>query len=84
MARRRAIAAGVRALLDGMGQANWIAEEPEAHLLDRLKEASANGSLWKLNSTTERDGVFVVSLEWQGEPRIEAMRASALLRSSAQ
>ena len=73
----RALATGVRALLHAMGHPNWVAEEPEKHLLPQIQEASANGSLWKINSTAEVDGVFIVYLEWLGEPRIEAMRSAA-------
>src|SRR5262245_449804 len=48
------------------GQDDWVAEEPEAHLLPHLAAATANGPLAIRRSFVEDGGAFVVDLEWTG------------------
>jgi hypothetical protein len=82
------IAGDVRRLLATLDETNWIAEEPEKHLLPHLQHAcAAEGSPWVLRSATPDGTVFVVSLDWSGNPaRIGQVRADlfALLGSFAE
>jgi hypothetical protein len=56
----------------------WVAEEPEAHLLPHLVDASAGGPLAIRATRTEADGTFAVDLDWIGEapPDRRALRSA--------
>jgi hypothetical protein len=73
------IAPGVRRLLSALAEAEWVAEEPDVHLLPHLRRAcEAAGSPWRLTGTAVRDGIYVVALEWtRPEPRLNLLRADA-------
>lgn len=58
---------GVREFLDHMARPAWVAEDPHAHLLPHLERAS-NELLRVTSSRFEEEGVFVVQLDWHGEP----------------
>jgi hypothetical protein len=74
-----ALAPGIHELVEALTIADWVAEEPEAHLLPHLRQACEAGVGLRLDSTrTEPDGAFVVELHWPG-PRgdIRALQAAA-------
>ena len=75
----RWIAPGARRLLDALAEPDWVAEDPDAHLLPHLRRVcEAAGSPWALTGTALRDGVYVVALEWaRPEPRLNLLRADA-------
>jgi hypothetical protein len=58
----------VRRLLEAMHQSDWVAEEPELHLLPHLVAtlARSDSPLRLLGTRTDADGSFVVDLEWTG------------------
>ena len=56
----------VNALIEAMKLPDWVAEEPEVHLLPHIQTACArDGSPWRMVSSREEGVVFVVELEWQ-------------------
>jgi hypothetical protein len=56
----------VEALIDAMRLPDWVAEEPEQHLLPHIDRACAReGSPWRLISSRTEGVVFVIELEWQ-------------------
>jgi hypothetical protein len=58
---------GAVELVDSMRTPDWVAEEPEAHLLPHLREA-AEGLPVALDATrTLDDGTFEIELTWTGE-----------------
>jgi len=68
----------VRALAEAIASPDWVAEEPDAHLLPHFREAvGADGSPWRLLGSHEIDGVLELSLVWQGASR-RGMRADAV------
>ncbi len=66
-----ALVEGARELLDAMGAENWVAEDPEAHLLPHLERACADGRLGLelLGARFEDAAEFEVELSWTGDPR---------------
>lgn len=63
-----------------MAEPNWVAEDPEAHLMPALERALADGSLGLelLEAHSGPDAEFVVELGWNGEPGdSRALRAAA-------
>ncbi len=56
-------------LLEAMEAGDWVAEEPEAHLLPQLRRACSDERLGlRLDSAhSPGDGSFVVELGWIGE-----------------
>jgi hypothetical protein len=58
----------VRELLGHMDEPNWVAEDPENHLLPHLRRVcDKDGSDLVLeDARAEEDGVFVVDLRWGG------------------
>jgi len=52
-----------------MEEDDWVAEDPEAHLLPHVRRlCDAEGSPLALESSrVEDDGVFAVDLSWHGE-----------------
>ncbi len=78
---------GAVELVDSMRTPDWVAEEPEAHLLPHLREA-ADGLRLALDATrTLDDGTFEVELTWTGDdPGIGEVRRTvyALVGSVAE
>ena len=73
----RAFAPGVQALLDETRRPNWVAEEPELHLLPHLRAACESLPLVLVGTRTAEDGSFDVELRWEGDgPSIGAVRAA--------
>lgn len=55
----------VHNLMDAMLLPDWVAEEPEAHLLPHIKAlCEREGSPLRLVSAVSEGSVFVVTLEW--------------------
>jgi hypothetical protein len=53
-------------LREAMQLPDWVAEEPEAHLLPHLEAAcERQGSPWRLVSAVANGVVYYVTLEWQ-------------------
>src|SRR4051794_10314338 len=73
------IADRVRALLAALEVPDWIAEDPDLHLLPHLQRAcDATGSPWTLQSTETVDGLYIVALDWSGPtPHLGNLRADA-------
>ena len=71
------IASSVQRLLDALSESNWIAEDPDAHLLPHLRSSiDGSGSPWSLLSADLLHGVYVVALEWsRPQGRIRDLRA---------
>lgn len=74
------IAPDVRRLLTALTEPDWVAENPDQHLLPRLREAcEAAASPWTLLGAELRDGVYRVTLDWaHPEPRLHRLRADAI------
>lgn len=74
------IAPQVRALLDGLATPDWVAEDPDGHLLPHLRRACEDAtSPWTLVETEFRDGVYGVALAWsRPAPRLKSLRADVL------
>ena len=52
-------------LVAALAEPDWVAEEPELHLLPHLQGAcEATGSPWTLRHTEVAQAVYVVSLDW--------------------
>jgi hypothetical protein len=64
-----ALADGARDLLEAMVEPDWVAEEPEAHLLPHLRRAceQASSALQLEHARVEDDGSLFVALCWRGE-----------------
>lgn len=71
------IAPQVRVLLDGLATPGWVAEDPDHHLLPRLRRVCEDAaSPWTLERTELRDGVYVVTLDWsRPNPGLGRLRA---------
>ena len=55
----------VHNLMDAMLRPDWVAEEPEAHLLPHITAlCEREGSPLRLVSTVSEGPIFVVTLEW--------------------
>lgn len=65
------LAAGADELVVAMRKPNWVAEEPEAHLMPHVEAACAEtGSPFALEaSRVERDGSLLVDVRWKGTGR---------------
>ncbi len=78
----------VRTLLAALEAPDWIAEDPDLHLLPHLQRAcNAADSPWTLQSTDMVDGLYIVALDWSGPvPRLANLRADvfALLGTIAE
>src|SRR5262249_13837966 len=82
-----AFADGATELIAAMRRPNWVAEQPELHLLPHLEEACGPLPLQILDARTMDDGSYQVQLRWTGEePGIGAIRAAifSLLGSIAE
>jgi hypothetical protein len=70
-----ALAPGVHELVEALTIEDWVAEEPDAHLLPHIRRACAEAGLELLGH--ELDGaVFVVRIGWPGQPRPADARAA--------
>jgi hypothetical protein len=58
---------GAAELVDSMRTPDWVAEEPEAHLLPHLRQAAEGLPLAFDATRTLDDGTFEVELTWTGE-----------------
>ena len=68
---------GADELLAAMRRPNWVAEEPEVHLLPHLERGCELLPLEILDARTMDDGSYEVRLGWTGdEPGVGAIRAS--------
>lgn len=80
------LASDVRQFLATLEATNWVAEEPDLHLLPHLQHACSGADTpWRLRATEMVDAVYVVSLDWEG-PSLGHLRADvfALLGSIAE
>ncbi len=59
---------GAAGLVDAMRLPDWVAEEPEAHLLPHLEAACGRLPLELLAVELLDDGTFEVELAWKGSP----------------
>jgi hypothetical protein len=68
---------GAAELIAAMQRPNWVAEEPEVHLLPHLEQACKPLPLQILAARTMDDGSYEVQLRWTGdEPGVGVIRAS--------
>jgi len=58
---------GAGELIEAMGRSNWVAEEPELHLLPHLERACESLPLQILDAHTADDGSYDVRLRWTGD-----------------
>src|ERR1700680_2291640 len=74
-----ALAPGLRRLVDAMEQPDWVAEDPDDHLLPRIRRAcDEQPSTWSLLGAETLEGIYTVRVEWKGgPPRIGRLRADA-------
>ena len=68
---------GATELIAAMRRPNWVAEQPELHLLPHLEQACKPLPLEILAARTMEDGSYEVQLDWTGdEPGVGAIRAT--------
>jgi hypothetical protein len=68
---------GAAELVTAMRRQNWVAEEPELHLLPHLERACKSLPLQVLDARSLDDGSYEVQLGWLGdEAGVGVMRAS--------
>jgi hypothetical protein len=68
---------GAEELVAAMRRPNWVAEQPELHLLPHLERACESLPLRILDARTSDDGRYDVRLGWIGEdPGIGVIRAA--------
>jgi hypothetical protein len=73
----RWLAPDAEALLAAITAPDWIAEDPDAHLLPHLERAVAEPtSPWQLARWRDEAGVLVLELRWQGDTA-RGLRADA-------
>jgi hypothetical protein len=87
VADARAFASGAEALIAAMRTAEWVAEDPDAHLLPHVRRACDSLPLELVDARTAADGSFELDLRWTGETgRIGEVRAAvfALVGSFAE
>jgi hypothetical protein len=58
---------GAAELLAAMRRPNWVAEQPEMHLLPHLERACEPLPLQILSARTSADGCYDVELAWTGD-----------------
>jgi hypothetical protein len=66
VADARQFADAARDLVAAMEATDWIAEEPEAHLLPHIRRICEESLLSLAEAGVAEDGVLVVELHWQG------------------
>jgi hypothetical protein len=70
-------APGGAELVDAMQRSNWVAEDPDAHLLPHLQRSCESLPLELLGARVSEDGSYDVELRWTGETdRIGEVRAA--------
>jgi hypothetical protein len=70
-------APGAAELVEAMRSPNWVAEQPEAHLLPHLRRSCESLPLELGDARVTDDGSFDVDLRWTGEAnRIAEVRAA--------
>ena len=68
---------GASELLAAMQRSNWVAEQPEAHLLPHLQRACESLPLRILDAQTADDSVYDVRLRWTADDfGVGAVRAA--------
>jgi hypothetical protein len=77
VADARAFAHDAEELVDAMRQPNWVAEQPEVHLLPHLQRSCESLALELVGARVSEDGSYDVELRWIGETdRIGEVRAA--------
>jgi hypothetical protein len=66
VADARQFAGGARELVAAMETTDWVAEEPEAHLLPHIRRICAGSPLSLVQADVAEDGVLLVELRWEG------------------
>ena len=70
-------APGAAELVDAMRSPNWVAEQPELHLLPHLQRSCESLPLELVRARVTEDGSYDVELRWTGETdRIGEVRAA--------
>ena len=70
-------APGAEDLVGAMRTPNWVAEQPEAHLLPHLRRSCESLPLELVDAKASDDGSYDVELRWTGETdRIGDVRAA--------
>ena len=68
---------GADELIAAMRRPNWVAEQPELHLLPHLEQACESLPLRLVDTRITADGSYEVELDWAGEEAgVGAIRAS--------
>jgi hypothetical protein len=68
---------GAAELIAAMSRPNWVAEQPELHLLPHLEHACESLPLRILDARTADDGAYEVRLRWTGDdPGVGLIRAA--------
>ena len=68
---------GAGELVAAMRQPNWVAEQPELHLLPHLEQACESLPLQILDARLSEDGAYEVQLRWtRDEAGVGLIRAS--------
>ena len=76
VADARRLAPRARELVDALEQPDWVAEQPEAHLLPHIeRRCSEPGSRLQLEAATVTEGVLDVTLRWGGGKQRELTEA---------
>jgi hypothetical protein len=74
----------IHALSAAMHEPDWIAEDPEAHLLPHLERAiAASNGEWRILETHNDDGLLELVLAWTPGKGADSGRPKASLRASA-
>ena len=77
IADARSFAPGAAELVEAMQSRNWVAEQPELHLLPHLQRSCESLPLELIDARASEDGSFDVELRWTGErTRIADVRAA--------
>jgi hypothetical protein len=77
VADARALASGAEDLVDAMRRPNWVAEQPEVHLLPHLQQSCESLPFELVGAQVSEDGSYDVELRWTGETaRIGEVRAA--------
>ena len=71
-----ALAPGVHELIEALTIEDWVAEDPEAHLLPHIERACRDAGLDVLDHRVE-DAMLVVRIAWPGVPTSGAARQAA-------
>ncbi len=72
-----AFASAAAELVDTMRSPNWVAEQPEVHLLPHLRSSCESLPLEVVDARVTDDGTFDLELRWSGERnRIGEVRAA--------